>query len=240
MNDARTAVVLGASGGLGGAVFDQLSASDTYTHVFGVSRSAHGEAESAYRRWLQADSTNAAQIADASAEIRSCSGRVDLLINCSGMLHAQGGRPEKSLKELEDGPFAELMRVNSLAPLQALKVFMPMLRKAPGSLAVTLSAMVGSIGDNHLGGWYSYRMSKAALNMGLRNAAIEAARYPQGPVIVALHPGTTLTRLSQDYVSRRPNRSAQCSARHILNVVAGLSSEDSGKFLNWDGNELPW
>jgi NAD(P)-dependent dehydrogenase (short-subunit alcohol dehydrogenase family) len=240
MSSTRSAVVLGASGGLGTAVFEQLVADPAFDHVFGVSRAPADEAGSPSAHWLQADCTDPGQLADVVEEIDFHSGGVGLLINCTGMLHEQGGRPEKSLRELETRAFAEMMRVNALAPVQALATFMPLLRKVPDSKAVTLSAMVGSIGDNQLGGWYSYRMSKAALNMGLRSAAIEAARYQQGPVIVALHPGTTLTNLSKEYVRRRPNRSARCSAEHILNVVAGLGSEDSGKFFNWDGRELPW
>jgi len=240
MSAARTAVVLGASGGLGRAVFEQLAADQAFAQVFAVSRGRPADGEIQPGQWLQADCTEAAQLAAAGEEISRCSEQIDLLINCSGMLHLNGGRPEKSLRELEAEAFGELMRVNALAPLQALQVFMPLLRKSPAAIAVTLSAMVGSITDNRLGGWYSYRMSKAALNMGLRNAAIEASRYPQAPAIVALHPGTTLTRLSSAYVSKRPHRSAQCSAQQILKVIAGLDSDDSGKFFNWDGKELPW
>jgi NAD(P)-dependent dehydrogenase (short-subunit alcohol dehydrogenase family) len=240
MRAARTAVVLGASGGLGSAVFEQLANDESFTQVFAVSRRRPADSDKQPGRWLQADCTDPSQLAAACEEIGRRSEQTDLLINCSGMLHLNGGRPEKSLRELETEPFGELMRVNALAPLQALQIFMPLLRKSPAAVAVTLSAMVGSITDNQLGGWYSYRMSKAALNMGLRNAAIEASRYSQAPVIVALHPGTTLTDLSAAYVSKRPHRSAQCSARHILAVVAELGSDDSGKFFNWDGKELPW
>ena len=238
----RTAVVLGASGGLGSAVVEQLLANAGFAHVYAVSRELQPEScsESVCGHRLQADSTEPVQLVEVCEQVRQSSNQIDLLINCSGMLHLPGARPEKSLRELDAENFAELMRVNALAPLQALQIFMPMLRNSKSAIAVTLSAMVGSITDNHLGGWYSYRMSKAALNMGLRNAAIEAARYRTAPVVVAMHPGTTLTSLSKAYLSNRESRSACCSARHILKVISGIGRSDSGKFFNWNGRELPW
>lgn len=221
---------------------EQLLAITDFAHVFAVSRERRPAScpESVCGRWLQADSTEPVQLVEVCEQVRQCSNQIDLLINCSGMLHKSGARPEKSLRELDAENFAEMMRVNALAPLQALQIFMPMLRNSKSAIAVTLSAMVGSITDNHLGGWYSYRMSKAALNMGLRNAAIEAARYRTAPVVVAVHPGTTLTSLSEAYLNNREYRSASCSARHILNVISGISRSDSGKFFNWNGQELPW
>lgn len=236
-----TALVIGASGGLGRALWELLKQNPRYSNVMAVSRSA---SENADDLWFQADATCPEQLADISRRITDRFGRLDLLINCTGMLHESGSRPEKSLRELQQDSFLNLMSVNAFAPLTALQVFTPLLRKAGSrsrfGIAVTLSAMVGSITDNRLGGWYSYRMSKAALNMGLRTAAIELARYPDGPAVIAMHPGTTLTRLSRPFVGNRQVRTAACSAAHILKIIDGLSREDSGKFLNWDGRELEW
>jgi NAD(P)-dependent dehydrogenase (short-subunit alcohol dehydrogenase family) len=100
--------------------------------------------------------------------------------------------------------------------------------------------MVGSIGDNRLGGWYSYRMSKAALNMGIRNAAIELGRHRHGPIVVAIHPGTTLSPLSAPFAARDRARPADASAAAIVRVLDGLERTDNGRFFNWDGRELPW
>ena len=242
---STVALVIGASGGLGRALWRQLKADGGYANVLAVSRSAP---ESADAHWFQADAGCAEQLSGVAEQIGQRFGRVDLLINCTGMLHEDGSRPEKSLRELRLSSFEKLMTVNAFAPLAALQAFSPLLRKAGdtsrSAIAVTLSAMVGSITDNHLGGWYSYRMSKAALNMGLRNAAIELARYQDGPIVVAVHPGTTLTSLSAPFVGgqRRDTaaRPAAESATHILDVIAGLSREDTGKFLNWDASELEW
>lgn len=248
---SATALVIGASGGLGQALWQQLKADGSYADVLAISRRASEQCDTG---WFQADATCPEQLAVVAQQIGERFGKLDLLINCTGMLHESGLRPEKSLRQLDQDSFLKVMSVNAFAPLVALQTFAPLLRKAasdsgiaPGNdtgaaVAVTLSAMVGSITDNRLGGWYSYRMSKAALNMGLRNAAIELARYADGPVVVAVHPGTTLTDLSEPFVGNRKKnqqvRTAASSAVHILKVVRGLSREDTGKFLNWDGSEL--
>jgi NAD(P)-dependent dehydrogenase (short-subunit alcohol dehydrogenase family) len=170
---------------------------------------------------------------------------VHLLVTCTGVLHGgdarPGLRPEKALAQLDAEGFLHVMRVNALAPLQVLAAFAPLLRHDQRAVAATLSAMVGSIGDNRLGGWYSYRMSKAALNMGLKNAAIELGRGARdGPIVVAIHPGTTTTALSEPFLRHRTARSPAESAEHILAVLDGLTPANSGKFYNWDGRELPW
>jgi NAD(P)-dependent dehydrogenase (short-subunit alcohol dehydrogenase family) len=234
----RNAVILGASGGIGGALWQALRSDPRFGHVIGVSRS---EAPDSTAPWLQADCTSAAALHEAANVIRERFGRLDLLINCCGTLQ-DGGRlqPEKALRDLDSGNLERLMAVNAFAPLAALRAFAPLLRHSPASVAVTLSAMVGSITDNRLGGWYSYRMSKAALNMGLKNAAIELGRGGRGPIVVAMHPGTTLTPLSEPFVSRHQHRLPGESARHMLSVIDTLTPESSGRFYSWDGRELPW
>jgi NAD(P)-dependent dehydrogenase (short-subunit alcohol dehydrogenase family) len=242
------AVVVGASGGLGAAFTAALASRPDVGRVFALSRRQlpsgsriealtvdAGDPES-YARALQ-------QAAD---EVRSRAPAIHLLITCTGMLHDAGATPEKSLRQLDAASFQRVMTVNALVPLQVLAAFAPLLRHGERSVAATLSAMVGSIGDNRLGGWYSYRMSKAALNMGLKTASIELGRAagsasaPTGPIVVALHPGTTVTSLSTPYLQRREARPAGESVRHLLAVLDRLTPADNGKFLNWDGRELPW
>ena len=191
--------------------------------------------------WFQADVTDDAELTGVAERIGDRYDHIDLMINCVGML-GDGARvrPEKSLREFNAANLLRLMHVNAYAPLAALRAFSPLLRKAESARVAVLSAKVGSIGDNRLGGWHSYRMSKAALNMGLRNAAIELGRYRNGPIVVAVHPGTTLTELSAPFVGKHQHRSAESSAEHILKVIADLKPEDSGKFFNWDGAQLPW
>jgi NAD(P)-dependent dehydrogenase (short-subunit alcohol dehydrogenase family) len=169
---------------------------------------------------------------------------VHRLIVCTGILHGgatdPGLRPEKSLRQLRLANLQRCMAVNAWAPLMALEAFSPLLRHTDGAVAAALSAMVGSIGDNRLGGWYSYRMSKAALNMGLRSAAIELGRQRHAPIVVAVHPGTTLSALSAPFAGPERARPAHDSAAAILRVLDGLGPDDTGRFFNWDGRELPW
>ncbi len=239
-NHGKVAVVAGASGGLGRAISQSLAARPEYSTVFALSRSApSGEGLS----WLETDTTDPSDLEAAAARVAERADRVHLLICCSGVLHGgdEGGlRPEKALAALELESLTLAMRVNAFAPLAAISAFRALLRHDQAPVAAVLSAMVGSISDNSLGGWYSYRMSKAALNMGVRNAAIEFGRLRDGPCVVAVHPGTTLTELSKPFVRGRDPRSPHESAQYILSVLQGLAPEDSGKFFNWDGRELPW
>jgi NAD(P)-dependent dehydrogenase (short-subunit alcohol dehydrogenase family) len=262
----QTAVVVGASGGLGLALTRALSLRPGIKTVIALSRSVPDSPASTSRlddrpaidgareadaghlvpgaQWYRADAADPEQLSAAATRIADDHGRVHLLITCVGALH--GGQanpelqPEKSLSALRLSNLHRSVEINAFAPLAALHAFLPLLRHDEGAVAATLSAMVGSIGDNSLGGWYSYRMSKAALNMGLRNAAIECARLRDGPRVVAIHPGTTLTALSEPFVRRHPHRSAAESAERILDVIAGLAADDTGKFFNWDGREIPW
>jgi NAD(P)-dependent dehydrogenase (short-subunit alcohol dehydrogenase family) len=248
--DQQVAVVVGASGGLGAAFAAALTARRDIGQVFTLSRSGprRDPAQRDRTDWITADVGDPASLAEAADAVRQTAPRVHLLINCSGILHEPGLAPEKALRQLEREPFLHLMAVNALVPLQVLAAFAPLLVHRERSVAATLSAMVGSIGDNRLGGWYSYRMSKAALNMGLKTAAIELARgrsgvangYAGAPIVVAVHPGTTATPLSAPYLERRDARPAAASAARVLGVLDRLTPIDNGKFYNWDGRELPW
>jgi NAD(P)-dependent dehydrogenase (short-subunit alcohol dehydrogenase family) len=123
----------------------------------------------------------------------------------------------------------------------ALKYFAGSLKRAESGVAAVLSARVGSIGDNRLGGWYGYRASKAALNQIVHTAAIELRRGGRGPCVVAIHPGTTHTQLSERFVARRSGVvTADVTARRILELLQTLDANRSGQFLNWDGTQLPW
>lgn len=244
----KTAVVLGASGGLGRALTEHLAQRPDIGVVTALSRkepeTAVPQGHATRIEWLQADTADQADLQRAARHVGATHDRVHLLINCTGTLHGGDAdpefKPEKALAQLRLDNLERCMRVNAFAPLAALQAFAALLRHDEGAVAATLSAMVGSISDNQLGGWYSYRMSKAALNMGLRNAAIEFGRRSNGPVVVAIHPGTTLTALSAPFVKRHKNRSPEESATHIMQVIDSLEPEDSGKFFHWDGRELPW
>lgn len=244
---ARTAVVVGAAGGLGRALTRALAERDDVDRVFALSR-RYLAPDHAKLTWLEADACDPRSLARVADKLAESASRIHQLIICTGVLHGGDRRPElgpeKSLGQLDGDAFRHVMTVNVLAPLQVLHAFAPLLRHDQRAVAAALSAMVGSIGDNRIGGWYSYRMSKAALNMGLKNAAIELGRLrPRGrpaPIVVGVHPGTTVTELSQPFLGNHEARPPQDSARRILEVLDGLTEEDSGGFFNWDGQRLPW
>lgn len=241
------AVIVGASGGLGRALTDALLARDDIQHVFALSRRFEPPPHPRLIA-LEADPTESRSLARVARAVADQVDAVHLLVVCTGVLHGgddePGLTPEKSLADLDGDRFRRVMTINALAPLQAIHAFSPLLRHDQRAVAAALSAMVGSIGDNRIGGWYSYRMSKAALNKGLRNAAIELGRgRPSGrpkPIVAAIHPGTTITPLSEPFLRRHRARPPEESAAHILAVLDGLTESDSGRFFNWDGSALPW
>jgi len=243
----RNAVVVGASGGLGRALTDALTERADIDRVFALSR-RYFAPRHPNLTWLEADAGDPRSLERVARTMADSVPAVHLLIVCTGILHGGDAaarlRPEKSLGDLDGDNFREVMSINALAPLQVIHAFAPLLRHDERTVVAALSAMVGSIGDNRIGGWYSYRMSKAALNLGLRNAAIELGRLrPRGrpkPIVVAVHPGTTETPLSEPFLRNHSSRPPAESAAHILSVLDGLEEEDSGGFFNWDGKPLPW
>ena len=183
-------------------------------------------------------------MAQAVQSVASITPHVDRLVICNGVLtdpqHVPPLRAEKALRQVERDTFLYGLGVNAWAPLAALQAFERLLRASTAARAAVLSAMVGSIGDNRAGGWFTYRMSKAALNMGVRNVAIEWSRLRAGPIVAAIHPGTTLSALSAPFVGAERARPPAESAAAVLRVLDGLSPTQSGGFFNWDGRELPW
>ena len=220
------ALVLGASGGLGAAFVAQLQADPGCAEVLALHR----------RSPVPVDFDDEASIAAAAAAV---GGPMHLLINAAGLLHTPGFMPEKQLGDLSAEQMLQTLRVNTVGPALLLRHFVPLL--APGrSLVAMLSAKVGSIGDNRLGGWYSYRASKAALNMIVRTAAIELRRRRPQAVLVALHPGTVNTGLSRPFRGEQIGRPADQAAAEMLAVLDGLGPDDSGQFVAYDGQRLPW
>ena len=178
-----------------------------------------------------------------SAALSEEAGRIHLAIYAIGVLNAEGSRPEKSLRELDADRLAETFRINAAGAMDFARVLKPLLRHPEESRFIALSAKVGSIGDNHTGGWYAYRMSKAALNMGMKNVAQEFQRSGCRSIVCAVHPGTTLTDFSRDHVSHwAEGRVAEVSvsAQRVLDLAARLENKDNGAFLHWDGSNLPW
>jgi NAD(P)-dependent dehydrogenase (short-subunit alcohol dehydrogenase family) len=192
---------------------------------------------------LEVDVTEERQIGEAASRIGQEVGKLHLVINCAGLLHEGSLKPEKSLKQINPEHLLRYFQVNSIASLLLAKHLLPLFRHQEKSLLAAISAKVGSIGDNQLGGWYGYRASKAALNMFLRNVALEYRRTSPKTIVVLLHPGTTDTRLSQPFQKNVPPGKlfpVERTVSQLLEVMDNLGEGDSGEFFSWDGSRLPW
>jgi len=218
------ALVIGASGGIGAAVVAALRGRGV--DVTGLSRSADGF-----------------DVADPEAVARGMaglSGQFDLIFVATGILAAPGFVPEKSLAAMDAAAMARVMAVNAIGPAMILRHVPGLLPRDRSAVVAVLSARVGSIGDNRVGGWHGYRASKAALNQIMRGAAIELARTHKQAVCVALHPGTVATPFTADYAGRHAVVSPEVAAGHLLGVIDGLEPAQTGGFYDWAGAAVPW
>ena len=225
----KTALVIGSQGTIGQALLKRLQAD---YQVNEISR-------------LNCDYSDESMAAHASHLGEQ--GAFDIIICCIGVLHNDFLSPEKRLAQLDADKLLEYYRVNAVLPALCLKYFTSLLKRTSDdqqcSKFVLLSAMVGSIEDNSLGGWYGYRSSKAALNMLVKTAAIEIGRVNKSTALVAMHPGTTVGPLSKPFASRVSKDkyySPQESATRIISVTESLGKDNNGCFFNWDGSELAW
>ena len=227
-------VVIGSTGGIGSALVSALNVALPEGQVLALSRSSVPALD-----LLQEESLSRA--AAFIAQQGQATGRsLRLVINATGTLH-KPHPPEKSWTQLDGTAMAQVFAINTLGPALLMKHLLPLLPRQGKAVFATLSAKVGSIGDNRLGGWYSYRASKAALNQMVRTAAIELRRRHPEALCVALHPGTVETGLSTPFAKTGLDvvSPAQAASR-LLQVIDGLTASDSGGFFNHDGTALPW
>lgn len=222
------AAVIGASGGIGGALVAALEASGA--EVYALSRAGP----------VPVDITDEASIAGA-AEAVGREGPLDLAIVATGLLHGGAVAPEKSVRQLSADTLAAYFAVNTIGPALVAKHFLPLLPRRERGVFAALSARVGSIGDNRLGGWHGYRASKAALNMMIATLAIELVRTRPEAICAGVHPGTVATDLSAPFqggVAAERLFTPAVAAGHILEVLAALSPADSGGCFAWDGARI--
>lgn len=246
------ALVQGASRGIGLEFVRQLLAEPAIGQVFASCRAPGqvGElADLAAReprlRVVSLDVTDEASIGRAAAGIADVTDRLHLIVNCAGLLHGGAAQlvPEKRLADVRPEALATSFAVNALGPLLVAKHFERLLAHRERAVFASLSARVGSIGDNRLGGWYAYRGAKAAQNMFTRTLAIEWARSRRNVVCVALHPGTTDTDLSRPFQANVPPGklfSPERTVQQLLAVIDRLTPIENGRFYAWDGSEIPW
>lgn len=229
-----SAVVIGASGGIGAALVAAIEEEGAFDVVHGFARSFEGA------RHL--DLTDEASIAAAAAEIAKGPAPT-LVIVATGLLHADERGPEKAMRELDAEWLARNFAINAIGPALVAKHFLPLLPKTGRGVFAVLSARVGSISDNKLGGWYGYRASKAALNQLVRTLAIEERRRNDRNIVVALHPGTVDTALSKPFQGNvQPGRlfDPGRAALQLLDVIDGLKAPDTGKLFDFEGKEVPF
>ena len=218
------ALVIGASGGIGAAMTHQLRGDGW--DVTGLSRAADGF-----------DVRDPAAIA---RTMETLTGPFDLIFVAIGILAAQSSVPEKNLTAIDSEHMAHVFAVNAIGPALILRHVSRLMPKDKRGVVAVLSARVGSIGDNQIGGWYSYRASKAALNQIVHGAAIELGRSHKQSICVALHPGTVETPFTKDYAGRHKTVPAQEAARNLLDVIADLTPGQSGGFYDYAGQEIVW
>ncbi len=240
--DKMTAAVVGTSGGIGGAVVAALQDHPNVERIFAFSRKGTMAVSTPKVIPAHLDLTQEETI-HAAANLAAEYGPLHLVFVATGMLHRNNEvQPEKTWSAITPDAMELAFKINSMGPVLVAKHFLPLLAKERKAVFAALSARVGSISDNHLGGWYSYRASKAALNMFLRSFAIELSRRNASALCVGLHPGTVDTSLSEPFQRGVPEGklfTPTVSANHLLKVIDGLSAEDSGKTFAWDGTEIP-
>jgi NAD(P)-dependent dehydrogenase (short-subunit alcohol dehydrogenase family) len=236
----QTAVIVGATGGVGSALLEAVAGSGMFSRVHAVSRTAY-----------RGDGAISAHIADVTddrsveraAEAIAGDGPVGLVMVASGILHAVDIAPEKSLGAIDPKAFARLFAVNVIGPALIAKHFVPLLPKQGRSIFAALSARIGSIEDNRLGGWYGYRASKAALNQFIRTLAVELKRTRPEAIALALHPGTVMTELSKPFRrdAAKPGMfTPEEAAAHLIKVLDAAELEQSGQLIAWDGSRIPF
>ncbi|SFN27615.1 SDR family NAD(P)-dependent oxidoreductase [Dokdonella immobilis] len=244
-------LVTGASSGIGLAMMRQLLDNAQVGFVAAVSRSATRNgtlqalqaADPGRLMVVDADLTVEGDLALLSDALARRIDRLHLVVNTAGVLHAHGLSPEKVLEQVSLASLQRVFAINAFAPILLAQALLPLLGHGAPAVFASLSARVGSIGDNRSGGWYAYRASKAAQNQLLKTLSIEMARRNRRSCCVLLHPGTVDTPLSAPYQARVPREklfAAERAARQLLDIIARCTPVQSGRFLAWDGSEVPW
>ena len=235
-----SAVLVGANGGIGRAVAARLIDQNLCEHLFALSR-LPPEAQHDRVTPLHADYDAPESLEQAAGAIRASGRAPDLLLIATGVLHGPSLKPEKSLRQLQPAAAERVFYLNTIGPMLALKALLPLVPRRQHAVVAALSARVGSISDNRLGGWYAYRASKSALNMMLKSAAIETARQDPTLTCIGLHPGTVDTALSDPFQANvAPGKlfsPAQCAA-YLCQVIAEVEPSRTGQVIAWDGSAV--
>lgn len=235
----KNIIIIGSTGAIGKSFVDHFSSQDSSNSIYSLSRKKEGHQDNNIT-FVPIDIEDEASIYN-SSKVCSEKGPFDTIIVCTGLLHSDNLKPEKSVRDLNKESLLKVLSVNTIGPTLIGKYFTPLLRKDSPSILSYLSARVGSISDNKLGGWYSYRASKAALNMIIKTLSIEVARNNKNAVIVGLHPGTVDSNLSTPFQANVPDGklfTPQYSVSKMVEVMNTLTPSDSGNCFAWDGERI--
>jgi len=227
LGEGYRALVIGASGAIGSAFCELLNQDPSCAYVRELGRNSVP----------CLDLEEADSIASAASELAQ-EAPYQLILHAAGLLHRDEIKPEKSYSAIEADTLQAIFQVNTIGPALVLRHFLPLLD--PRGAMAMLSAKVGSIGDNRLGGWHAYRASKAALNMMIKTAAIELARTRPQTRLLSLHPGTVISGLSHPFRGASEARPANIAAHELLSLIDRLGPADSGNFFAYNGERLPW
>ena len=238
------AIVIGAGSSIGGSLINELASDESVDRIVAVGRAAssrHAD-HSDKVSYLRSDHSEES-IEEVCTELVPSKGSITRLIICNGILHTDEISPEKRLEDISASSMREILDVNTVIPLLWLANLAPLLKSKNTCRVAILSARVGSIEDNRTGGWYSYRASKAALNMLIKTASIELRRRATNVKLIAFHPGTTDTRLSKPFQRSVPEGklfTPEFVAKALLGLLRTLEPDTEQEFFDWDGQPVPW
>ncbi|MFA0569304.1 SDR family NAD(P)-dependent oxidoreductase [Vibrio kagoshimensis] len=232
-------LVVGGSGGIGQALIKQVLASKPNSQIYATYHSSEPQITNDNIKWFRVDASSESDILELANQITD----LDLLINAIGSLHTANKKPEKSVSEFNPEFFHHNLDANVVPTILLSKYFIKHLKSKRNTFFVSLSARIGSIEDNNIGGWISYRCSKAALNMAIKTISIEWKYKSQHCCVLSFHPGTTDTELSKPFQRNvKPGKlfSAEYVARQLLELLDDKDASDTGKFFSFNGEEIPW
>lgn len=230
-------VVVGATGGIGSAFVEKIKQLDTNNIVIEVVRKKTQDHQ------IEVDMLNEESMAKCAQDIQDQYGAIDIILNTVGLLHSDGAMPERAYKEINQDFLQKTFEANTFIPFMVSKYFVPLLSKENTSLIAFMSARIGSISDNNLGGWYSYRASKAALNMLIKTLSIELTYKNKNAICIGLHPGTVKTNLSDPFsekIKAYKVFSREESISYLIDQINRIDHTFSGKVIDWKGDIIPY
>ena len=236
------ALVIGANSAIAQAAIQQFEADQDCLGVFAVSRSLPHHPFNEKVQWLESDYTEAS-IQQVCKKLTPYSGQINKVLICNGILHNESMMPEKKLEEIRASQLETVFHANTIIPMLWLSQLLPVLQGKQATQVALFSARIGSISDNKTGGWYSYRASKAALNMLIQTSAVEYARRAKNIKLIAFHPGTTDTPLSKPFQRSVPKDklfSADFVATQLLSIMENITMDNKAAYLDWNNQPIEW